>query len=376
MCKITKQEEELNSVYELFTLDVSEDPKGIRHWTYPGTQDNFTPRNAVRRLSYLLKFKTIAVVINPEIVKYLIDLGYPVEQITFFSDDPIKEQAFLQDIDCKVVKLTEANIMKYAKQFDGGVINPPFDETKAFFTKMNRLIKHEYILIVPNKELAGEKNIIRDKMVEIENYGQTAFKEDTETSGLIIDVNKKDGDVIEIVSGDRRVKVIDIPGIPPHQPERLDDWMWATKVMNLNLPGYTARKGNTPPQKSMPEVDEGIKVIFSVGWAGKPFGLERTIAKDTPGVYGLGIHKLVIQRVGHYFSHKEAKYAGPEYGVGDSVYAIAFDSKKEANKAIAYYNSDRMKRYVKAMKSEKTHNNYFWSKIPHHMYATQWDENL
>ena len=172
------QEHKYKDVYQLIT--------DHNMWT-SAVQRTFTPRRAFRKLETLLKYPSLVVIINVEVVLYLIDLGYPEAQITFISDDPIKQELFLQGINCTVLLFNDETTMKYKKKFDGGSINPPFDHSIPFRKIAQDLIKEQLIAVLPNRDLEDTKNLKNISFYK--NLSNTAFDEAIYTSLLIVECN-------------------------------------------------------------------------------------------------------------------------------------------------------------------------------------------
>ena len=140
MCDLSIKEKALKETYANLTEE----------WT-SAIQTIFTPRKAVK-IEELLECKNPVIFLNPEVVIYLVDAGYPAEQITFFSDDSVKE-VFLEGINCKIVKYNKENQMKHNKQYDGGSINPAFKKSKELRRMAESLVKGKLIVVTPNRDL-------------------------------------------------------------------------------------------------------------------------------------------------------------------------------------------------------------------------------
>lgn len=365
MCSLSTQEEQFKDLYALLKED----------WV-SATQTNFTPRYAVGQLSILLGCKSVAVFFNPEVVKYLVDLGYPAEQITFFSDDEFKQEIFLQGIYCTVLPFNKENQMKYKKHFDGGSINPAFGISKEMRKIAENMVKGKLLVVTPNRDLEDEKYL--QNVCYFKNFLNTAFEEDIYTSLLIVDTeNTPETITIESTSGKETMEVTDIKNIPG---DDLDSWMFGEKVLNLNLPGYTPYLNQGfYASKHDYSGEDGINMIFKVGGYKdlETYGLMKKIdPKYAPKLKGLNKHKLVVSRLGGIFTRSVAKYAPPGTVGSHTVYSIDFDSKEEAFNAINYYNSDKVLKLLKAIKTMKSNGVKLFSMIPHHMYSDQWDENL
>lgn len=366
MCVLSSPEEEFKNLY-------NELKDG---WT-TAKQTNFTPRYAVSRLAILLGYNSIAVFINPEVVKYLIDLGYPAEQITFFSDDELKQQIFLQGINCKVLPLNKENIMKYKKHFDGGSINPAFAISKEMRKIAESMVKGKLLIVTPNRDLEDEKYL--QNVCYFKNLSNTAFDEAIYTSLLIVDTeNTPETITIESTDGNNTTVVTNMETIPEND---IDSWLFAQKVFALKLPGiktYNSPGMYTAKLKKATGNDKGIKVICKVGKPGtEDFLLTKIVdSKYGPKLKGLGKHKLVVSRAANPYKVTVGKYAGPEWAISEGVVAADFETEKEAREAVKYYNSAKVKKLIEGFASRKSNNQQFFNRIPHPMYSKQWDETL
>lgn len=345
-------------------------------WT-DAIQSIFTPRKQVK-VEELLCCENPIIFFNPEVVKYLIDEGYPAEKITFMSDDIVKEELFLSGIDCNVIKYNKENVMKYKKHFDGGSINPPFGDSKRLRKIAESMVKGKLLVVTPNRDLEDEKYL--QNVCYFKNLSNTAFDEAIYTSLLVVDTeNVPETITVESTDGKQTVEVTDMVTYPEND---IDNWLFAQKVFSLKLPGYNGTyisQGVYYPDFT--EVEAGAKVIFKVGRPTEPnnFLLTKTIDPENAKfskVKGFGYHKMVVSRMANPYKRTVAKYAGPEWGTSHNVVAINFETKKDAMDAINYYNSDKVLKLIKGFASRKSNNNQFFSLIPHHMYSDQWDENL
>jgi len=383
MCEYEKtQEEEFKDIYAILRNDEEEkDENGelISYFTNPKAQDVFTSRATVKELHTLMESDDILVICNPELVIYLVNDGYPEEQITFFSDDPIKEETFLDEINCTVLPFNKENIMKYQKQFSAGAINPFFDESVRMRRIAESLVKEKLLFICPNADLQDSKTF--DNVSYVKNLQDKAFDEKVFTSLLIIDCQKNtDMITVESSDGSKTIKVDNISRLPG---DDLDAWMFAEKVLSLKLPSigkpYISQTIEASKFDEVGEDADGVYVIFQVGYPDKSFRLVKKVSKnhpDLPKVKGFGKHKMVFSRMANPHSRAVAKYAGPEYGTSHNVMAIDYDSKKEVMLAIENYQSDKVLKLIKGSFTGKTNNNQFCDSIPHHIYSDKWDENL
>lgn len=363
MCSLTTQEEQFKDLY----TELKEE------WT-TAKQTNFTPRYAVCQLSILLEAKSVAIFYNPEVVKYLVDLEYPAEQITFFSDDELKQDIFLQDINCTVLPLNKENIMKYKKHFDGGSINPAFAISKEMRKIAESMVKGKLLVVTPNRDLEDEKYL--QNVCYFKNLSNTAFEEAIYTSLLVVDTeNTPETITVESTDGKNTVEVTDMVTYPEND---IINWVFSEKVRSLNLPGYTSVNSPKINAKTVPTSDDGIPTIFQVGYPDKEeFRLVKKVDKKLKdNLVGIGYHKLVVSRIANPYKRSIGKYAGPEYAIGESAMAVLFETKDEAIKAVEYYNSDKVLKLITGSASRKTNNKSFFKTIPHHMYSDQWDENL
>lgn len=371
MCLLTIEEQQYKEVYQEWNTKDEVTKQDL--WT-TAIQKNFTPRNAVKKLNELLVCKNIAVFFNPEVVKYLVDLGYPAEKITFFSDDEVKQELFLHDINCTVEKWNMENIMKYKKHFDGGSINPAFKLSKELRRQAESMVKGKLLVVTPNRDLEDEKYL--QNICYFKNLSNTAFDEAIYTSLLIVDTENTPNTItVESTDGNNSTVVKNLKTYPQND---IENWLFAEKVFSLKLPGYNATNSGGINASTVKTSEDGIPTIFQIGY---PDSTEFKLVKKVDNslkdqLVGVGFHKLIVSRIANPYKRSVGKYAGPEYAVGESAMAVLFETKEEAMKAVNYYNSDKVLKLITGSASRKTNSKSFFSSIPHHMYSDQWDENL
>lgn len=366
MCLLSVQEEQFKDLYSELAQE----------WT-TASQTHFTPRYAVKRLDVFLGCKSIAVFFNPEVVKYLVDLGYPEEQITFFSDDRYKEEIFLQGINCKVLPFNEENRMKHKKHFDGGSINPAFTFSKEMRRIAESMVKGKLLIVTPNRDLEDPKYL--QNVEYFKNLSNTAFDEAIYTSLLIVNIeNTPETIIVESTDGNNTTTVTNMETIPEND---IESWLFAQKVFSLKLPGiktYNSPGMYTATLEEAKKNDNGIKVICKVGYPDtEDFLLTKIVdSKYKAKLKGLGKYKLVVSRAANPYKVTVGKYAGPEWAIAEGVVAADFETEEEAREAVEYYNSSKVKKLIEGFASRKSNNQQFFNRIPHPMYSKKWDENL
>jgi hypothetical protein len=164
-------------------------PNSVQQWI-------FTPKNVVFRPKILKLLKRlinqkICVIFNVEIIRYLLDFGYKLEQITFISD--CKDRTILAKSwgIKQVIKYTElSNKSKMIKNMNFTVImNPDFAYTSRF-RKIAESIANKYIILFSDTNHFSKNKNNYNNVEYIENLGKDGFP-DAEVSTIVSIINVK-----------------------------------------------------------------------------------------------------------------------------------------------------------------------------------------
>ena len=313
------------------------------------------------------------VVFSWEICYYSVLLGDKVEKLTFVSDADWKTKVLKQYLPgIKIINYNYTQMMKFTKKFDGGFINPPFDQSEQMRRIMENLCKSPFGMIIPTRDLLSPKSCAR---VGYFKYLGHAFKENIVTALMIIDPNKQPITTIVEDMNNNIVKIKDFIHAPGKD---LQAWLFARKVLSLKLPGFEARNGNGKLDYSKAkDTKNGVLCVFTVGERDKPneFGKTKRINKDQlRWAVGLGEHNLIWSKTGELEKLSACKYAGPDVVHGFGTLSIRFSSKKEVFEAIDYIeNTEEVKKLVRGIKTATVVNGInIWKKIPHYSFKDKW----
>lgn len=324
-------------------------------------------------VKYLNKKKKNIVIHNWEVCVYLVFLyGFDVKKLAFMSDADWKSEVLKQWLpDITIIKYNETNTMKYQKKFDGGAINPAFAISLELRAIAEKLVTNKLLMVLPSRDFENEKAL--KNLVYYKSLGDRAFSEQVMTSLCVSDVTQNAQEtIIEDINGNQ-IKVTDLPFAPS---ENLDDWLYAIKVINLNLPGYNARngKGNLDYSKAI-DVPNGTLCVFTVGDKGDSnFGKTKRISDDQlKHAVGLGEHKLMWSKTGSIGKLPALKYGGPDIVHGFGTLSCKFNSEQEVRDAIEYLESAEVSKLVSGIKSNTVVNGVgLMKKIPQHFFKNQW----
>lgn len=306
---------------------------------------------------------TFLVMLNTEFVVGLLDKGVDKNNIVFFVDHENKK------------KIADRLGIKYITQldtdmkFDGVFINPPFKHCKEF-RKLGVKHSNKFVWMITKTDHMDNVDQFSD-VTYYKHLGDKAFKEQILTCSFLIDKNKKDGDPLTIEnSAGESVTVTEI-NIPP--ADNLSNWEFASKVVQLGLKTYKAGGGYIGQSKATKVDNDGIKCIWRCGTVGGEFEWDLIDKSHADKVTGIGEHKIIVSKMTSIGNLGDVKYAGPEYGVGDTCYRVALGSKEECLEAIEYLNSAPVRRLLKGIKTmTASSSNKIWSKIPHHSEKDKW----
>lgn len=353
------------------------------HPGYKGcVQWHFTP-------SYVIDFdlfgvinlntKTWAVLVNVEIIHYLIDKGVDPKNIFFYSDckwrtewakKVLDDSNILMLPNCKDKKEFKRYIKMTEKKVDFVLNNVPFGMFKEFKELAQKLAKEKVLIISGSRDYKNSKAF---ENVEHYKYLGECFPTAQILASLAI-VNPAGASITNVIDNTGKMHPVATTTIQP-PGEDIDGWLLATKVSSLKLPGYTAQIGSLYYEKTV-EDPSGTPCIFTVGEADNStvFGRTKKVNQtDLEKTKGIGLHKLVISKTGTSGKLGAMKYAGPNWAVGFGTYFIELSSEAEVQSAIQYCKSPEVTKLVKGVKPNTVVNGQaMWKQIPQHSQAAKW----
>ena len=337
---------------------------------FVGSHDIFMPRDVVESCVDNLRLKkssTVMVLFN---IEFIISLVYTYninpKNITFYSDNAIKTRIAKKLGITNVV--TELN--NDMKQHDYVLLNPPFGKFKEFKVLAQKLAKEKALIISGSRDYQTKSSFDN---VEYYQYLGPCFPSAQILASLAI-VNPRGTTTTTVIDNTGTFHTVNTEDIQPPGDD-VNAWLFANKVAALKLKGFEANMGSIYYEKTV-DIPNGTPCIFTVGKTNEPLAsgrIKNIGANDLVGTKGIGKHKLVISKTGTAGKLGAMKYAGPEYAVGFGTYFIEFSSESEVHAAIAYCESDPVKKLVKGIKPNTVVNGQsMWKKIPHITEAKKW----
>jgi hypothetical protein len=346
-----------------------------------------------------LNTKTWAVLVNVEIVHYLIMRGVDPKNVFFYSDcqwrvewakKVLDESNILMLPDCKDKKEFKRYIKMTEKKVDFVLNNVPFGMFKEFKELAQQLAKEKALIISGSRDYHNNENAFKN--VETYKYLGDCFPTAKIVASLAI-VNP---------NGSTTFNVIDQQGIshpvtrnhPIPPGTNVQDYIWALQVLDKKLPGYTSFKTGDLYRKDATFNPSGVKVAFTMGKAGAAFDQENyggsyadiqkqktawsTVEVSQQSLLGgFGEHAIGISYMANEPGHLgNVKYLPPDMGCGEKSYWHPVSDQKDAQEAIKYLNHPEVVRLVTVLKSSVSSNSKdTFSLIPHHSQAKQWIKN-
>jgi hypothetical protein len=332
---------------------------------FEGGHSIFTSRKLVEKAVADININdTFLVMLNIEFVLGLLERGVNKDNIVFLGDHKNKEK-IVKRLNIKYIKQLEADMI-----FDGVFVNPPFKHCKEF---RNLGVTHatKFVWMITKTDHMDNVSHFSD-VTYYKHLGGNAFKEQILTCSFLIDKHKKAGDLITIENSTGETVTVPEVKIPP--AENLSNWKFASNVVSLRLTTYKAGGGYIGQSKAIKAIGtDGIKCIWRCGPVGGEFEWDLIDRCHTDRVTGVGEHKIIVSKMTSIGNLGDVKYAGPEFGVGDTCYRVALTSKEECLAAIEYLNSPPVRKLLKGIKTmTASSSNKIWSKIPHHSEKDKW----
>jgi hypothetical protein len=396
--------EQLENYYRLYSNNKGTDlkPELKNHNGFLGClQWVFTPSEIIdiNRFNVVnLNDYTWAVFINVEIIHYLEQAGIRLDNIKFYADCSWKAEwanQWLDQSNIIMLPTDKKELKRYIKManktVDFVLNNVPFGMFKEFKALAQTLAKEKALIISGSRDYHNGSAF---ENVETYKYLGACFPTAKITASLAI-VNPNGVSQLSIIDGQGNVHTVaSNPEVTPG--DDIDVWIFATNVLNQNLPGYVnAEKGEIDRQGSTID-PTGIPVIYSAGKNSEDFTqnnrattLQELVKDNTKFCWatvnqsqkdligGLGVHKVVVTHAANEPGHLgNPKYAGPDWGCGTNCWFIACKDEADARECIKYLTHPDVVKLVKGLKSSVTSNSKaVWKKIPHHSHATKWITN-
>lgn len=304
---------------------------------------------------------------NIEIV-FLLLSKYNIKpnKIKFIGDDDDKKKMWVENFGVEYINHSEESIKNM--KFTYSLMNPAFDYSVNSLKRAKEITEEKVLFIGPTRDF--DKSDMLEDLEYFEHLGTKAFDETIMTALAIYNQNGVSETTIKFNDGRKEVvdKLLVVPG-----ESNYDDWKFATKVLSMNLPSYNAGGGYIGQSKAEKVDKDGIQCIWRCGKVGGDFEWDMIHKKHSDKVTGLGEHKIIVSKMTSKGNLGDVKYAGPEYGVGDTCYRVALPSKQECLKAIEYLNSQPVRKLVRGLKTTTaSSSNKLWSKIPLHTEKDKW----
>jgi hypothetical protein len=160
-------------------------------------------------------------------------------------------------------------------------------------------------------------------------------------SMMVFDPVKKNK-MVTFTDGETTINVDNPTFLPGPDLRR---FAYAYEIGKLGLPGIDANYGSyysTDPK--VVNHPGRTPLIYQVGTKGKGFlKIIKVSSKIITPQEGVGRHKVVISKNGNRANQGVLKYASPEYGTGHNALWIEVANRKEADRMIAYWESDPIK---------------------------------
>lgn len=254
-------------------------PPGAWQWKW-------TPKQAVEGvvnfLTDLCSLK-ICVIINIEIVWWLIDKGVDPSNITFLSDCELREEFSMRGLNISTDRV--ANYKKHQKKFDLTITNPKFTDKDISKTEaICRIIsKDRYIMLTDSAYYHNKESRLRNTEV-FKHLGMVFYTEGNAKIGAVAVIkNLNSPDNMKVVGKDN--KETSWPwsnGDPYSAPtDNSEDWEWAQNVLSKKLPGYDdCKKGAKISRTDVKFMKDGTTLIFTAGERGAEFDSKNFADED------------------------------------------------------------------------------------------------
>jgi hypothetical protein len=373
------------------------------HPAYKGcVQWQFTP-------SYVLDFDlfgvinlnttTWAVLVNVEIIHYLLDKGVDCKNIFFYSDCQWKA-AWASKVldDSNITMLPNCNNKKEFKRYitmtekkvDFVLNNVPFGMFKEFKELAQKLAKEKVLIIAGSRDYHNKEKAFEN--VEVYKYLGACFPTAKIVASLAL-VNPNGAKSFNVIDAHSNFNPV-IRNHPIAPGTNAQDYIWALSVLDKKLPGYTKFATGNLYRKDAKFNPNGVKLAFTMGRANAPFDADNygssnleiqsqktawsTVDPSQKSLLGgYGEHAIGISYMANETGHLgNVKYLAPDMGCGEKTYWHPVINETDASEAIKYLNHPAVVRLVAVLKSSVCSNGKeTFSLIPHHSHATKWINN-
>jgi hypothetical protein len=292
------------------------------------------------------------------------------------------KQLFLSDINPIQVRIARANLLKAignrefpinikqqdcftnSQQTNYIIGSIDFQTTNRFVPYYRELTDHIVIVTRSNKNRYADNAI-----TEIQEYEYLGANMNSTPICIMHFTRQTDKTSVQFNDKQRTITVNNpkfLPGID------LLGFEYASEIIKQQFRGYTATYGTIgrPLANKNPGT---IPIIFGIGKAGDAFrdviGVDSKIITEKEG---LGKNKLVIIKNGNRGNKNCIKFAGPEYGVGETVLWVEVTDEVEFKKFAKVWDEESYDKLIRVIRETSPANGKsFWDHIPNIKYLKE-----
>lgn len=400
------------------TIFLDSAPEQSLQWKFTPAEA-IIPKNVFK--NNFFKNKDIGVIINTETVGHLRNIGIDVNRIWAFVENDeryeiakalgVKEKNIrkITKLGKKIMMTEENNIGNEDKKFDLVMVNSDFKILKETRQLCYRLTKKHIIMISDSAYYHNHTERLKD-VEHYYNMGNVFHDYGTAKVGAVLSIFNVNGSKTLKVydkKGSSVVYDVDKKGLPKTPPgNNLSEWLWAEDVLSKNLPGYNNAEKGVVERKTVKFKENGIKIFFTAGKRDEKFnetnfadqnlvkkwntntetqkqkGMSMNTKFWTTGQLneeekakgGYGKHKIVATHASPDGSgFIPMKYVDKEGVCGTNCWWIECKSKKDAEAEIEYFQSQKVIKLIRSLKSNAISNSKsVWEKIPRKEYNHRW----
>lgn len=292
------------------------------------------------------------------------------------------KQLFLSDINPIQVRIARANLLKAIgdREFVINIrqqdcfenLQPTnyvigsidFQTTNRFVPHYRTLVDHIVIVTRSNKNRYADSAIT--EMYEYEYLGANM----NATPICIMHFTRQTDKTSVQFSDRQRTITVDNPKFLPGVD--LLGFEYANEIVKQKFTGYTATYGSIGRLLANKNPGE-MPVIFGIGKAGDTFrDVIKVSSKIVTEKEGFGKNKLVIIKNGNRGNKNCIKFAGPEYGVGETVLWVEVNDEVEFKKFAKIWDEASYDKLIRVIRETSPANGKsFWSLIPNIKYLKE-----
>lgn len=292
------------------------------------------------------------------------------------------KQLFLSDINPTQVRIAKANLLKAVGNrefavniqqqdcFDNSqktnyvIGSIDFQTTNRFVPYYRELVDHIVIVTRSNKNRYADSAI-----TEIKEYEYLGANMNATPICVMHFTRQTDKTSVKFSDRNQTITVENpkfLPGVD------LLGFRYAHEIIEKKFVGYTATYGSIG--RPLANKNPGTKpIIFGIGKAGEGF---RDVIKVKSSIVteqeGFGKNKLVIIKNGNRGNKNCIKYAGPEYGVGETVLWIEVKDETEFKKFAKVWDEECYDKLIRVIRETNPANGKsFWNQIPNIKYLKE-----